>query len=156
MDLIAWLLGSSEVTSSVLPINGRRAVLIEGINQHPFELLQLLPIRALETYPIIQRLRNIWMVVMCCFGQSSCQWDFYHIIREYVKCASEKKLHVLCCPGLTHARVWTSSPRMPYDAVLALVSFLYQLLANGSRGKFWVRCSTSASVVFVKYVTYTY
>lgn len=88
------------------------------------------------------------MVVMCCFGQSRCQWDFYHIIREYVKCASEKKLHVLCCLGLTHAKVWTSSPRMPCDAVLTLVSFVYQLLANGNLGKFWVRCSTSASVVF--------
>lgn len=32
---------------------------------------------------------------MCCSGNSSRQWDFYHIISGHVKCAGEKRLHVL-------------------------------------------------------------
>lgn len=80
--------------------------------------------------------------------EKSCQWDFYHIIRECVKCANEKKLHALRCLALTQARVWASSPRMPQDAVLALVSFVVQLLAKRNPGKFWVLCRTSVAKAF--------
>ena len=80
--------------------------------------------------------------------EKSCQWDFYHIIRECVKCANEKKLHALRCLALTQARVWASSPRMPQDAVLALVSFVVQLLAKRNPGRFWVLCSTSVTKAF--------